>query len=357
MMEVEKFVVAPHSTVREVMSCIDRNARGIALVVDEERRLIGTLTDGDIRRAILDDLSLDVTANELLARKVNSSYIRPVTAQVGTRRGELLELMQGRGVRQIPLVDGAGRLLDLITLDELLPKQVLPLQAVIMAGGLGTRLRPLTEEIPKPMLPLGDRPLMERTIERLREAGIRRVNVTTHYRPEKITDHFGDGQEFGVEINYVAESRPLGTAGALGLMEAPHEPLLVINGDILTRVDFRAMLDYHRKHAADLTLGVRHYDLQVPYGIVECEGPQVRQVREKPMFHFLVNAGIYLLEPSMHQYIPRGQHFDMTDLIQRLLENKCAVLSFPIVEYWLDIGQYDDYEQAQEDVKNGRWSP
>jgi dTDP-glucose pyrophosphorylase len=339
------------------MKCIDRTAKGIALVVDEERQLLGTVTDGDVRRAILANMSLDESVSDLLAHKAHSPYPQPVTATAGTDLRQLLELMQERSVRQIPLLDNRGRVLTLVTLDELLPKQVLPLQAVIMAGGFGTRLRPLTEELPKPMLPIGDRPLMERTIEHLRQAGIQRVNVTTHYQPEKITDHFGDGRAFGVEINYVAEDRPLGTAGALGLMEAPHQPILVINGDILTRVDFRAMLDYHHKHQADLTVGVRQYDLQVPYGIVECNGPRVRELREKPMFQFLVNAGIYLLEPSAYRYIPQGQRFDMTDLIQELLDNDCPVVSFPIVEYWLDIGQDADYRQAQEDIESGRWSP
>lgn len=356
-MEVEQVLVAPSDSIKETMTCIERNAKGIALVVDEERRLLGTVTDGDIRRAILDGASLDGRVSDLLARKAGSPYAEPVTAEIETDRGELLKLMQERKVRQIPLLDARKRVFDLITLDELLPRQVLPIQAVIMAGGFGTRLRPITEDLPKPMLRIGDRPLMERTIEQLREAGIQRVNVTTHYLPEKITDHFGDGRAFGVEIKYVTEDRPLGTAGALGLIEAPDEPLLVINGDILTRVDFRAMFDYHRKYHADLTMGVRQYDLRVPYGVVECKGSYVREFREKPMFQFLVNAGIYLLEPSAYHYIPRGQRFDMTDLIQQLLRNNRSVVSFPIVEYWLDIGQHADYRQAQEDIENGRWSP
>ena len=201
------------------------------------------------------------------------------------------------------------------------------------------------------MLPVGDRPLMQRIVEQLRQAGIRRVNISTHYLPEKIIEHFGDGRDFGVTLNYVTEDRPLGTAGALSLMEMPNEPLLVINGDILTRVDFRAMLAYHREHEADLTVGVRQYDLRVPYGVVECEGPRVRQLREKPQISFLVNAGIYLLEPSVHCYIPNGQCFDMTDLIEKLLAEGQMVVSFPIVEYWLDVGQHEDYEKAQEDIK------
>jgi NDP-sugar pyrophosphorylase family protein len=179
------------------------------------------------------------------------------------------------------------------------------------------------------------------------------VNVTTHYLPEMITDYFGDGQAFGVDINYVTEDRPLGTAGSLKFMESGDEPLLVINGDIITGVDFRDMLVYHREHRPDMTIGVRQYDLQLPYGVIEYEGSYLRRIREKPVMNYLVNAGIYLVEPSVQRYIPQQQHFDMTELIQRLLDEGRPVVIFPIVEYWLDIGQHSDYERAQLYAKNG----
>jgi len=233
----------------------------------------------------------------------------------------------------------------------LISEDNLVLQAVIMAGGFGSRLRPLTEDTPKPMLPVGDRPLMEHIIDSFRNAGIQRVNITTHFHPEKITGYFGDGHDFGVEINYVTEGLPLGTAGALGLMGTPTAPLLVMNGDILTRLDFRAMLDHHRQHKADLTMAVRPYEMQVPYGVVESEELLVRKVQEKPVFRYLVNAGIYLLEPGVHQYIPNGQRCDMPELIQRLIAAGHRVVSFPIIEYWLDVGRHGDYVQAQQDLE------
>ncbi len=354
MIDLEHILVLPAHTIHMVMAAIDRGAKGIALVVDEERRLLGTVTDGDIRRLILGGGSLDAPVSELLARKAGSLYPRPITARPDASPDELLQTMREHKVRQLPVVDGDGHVVDLVTIEDLLPEQTLPLQAVIMAGGFGTRLRPITEELPKPMLPIGDRPLMELIIEQLRQAGIRRANIMTHYLAEKITSYFGDGRAFGVEINYVTEEHPLGTAGALSLMEAPQEPILVINGDILTRVDFRAMLAYHREQGADLTVGVRQYDVRVPYGVVECEGPRVSRLREKPKLSFLVNAGIYLLEPAVHQYIPQGQRFDMTDLIEKLLDERRKVVAFPIVEYWMDIGQLEDYEKAQEDVRAGR---
>jgi len=352
MFDIEQIFVRLQNTIQEVMACIDQTAKNIALVVDEQHYLFGTITDGDIRGAILAGMSLDASVNELLKRKKNSIYAQPITAHVNTEKNLLLNLMHQHNIHQIPLLNDKNRVVDLITIDDLLPEQSLSIQAVIMAGGFGTRLRPLTENTPKPMLPIGDKPVMELMINQMQEVGIRRVNITTHYLPEKIMDYFGNGQAFGVDINYVNEDQPFGTAGALSLMDPPQEPLLVINGDILTGVDFRRIYAYHQNHKADLTVGVRQYDLKVPYGVIECDGPFVRQLVEKPTYNFFVNAGIYLLQPSAHAYIPTGKRFDMTDLIELLIAEGRSVVSFPIVEYWLDIGKHADYVQAQEDAKN-----
>lgn len=348
--------VSPTDSIRQAITRINLNAKGIVLVTNEEGRLISTITDGDVRRALLQGQNLEAPVSELLAMKTALlDSVQPVTAPYGSERAVLLHLMQEKTIRQIPLLDEDGKVIDLVTLDELMPEQELPLQAVIMAGGSGTRLKPLTDDVPKPMLPVGDRPLMELLIKQLKQAGIRRVNITTHYKSTKITDHFGDGQRFGIELNYVNEDRPLGTAGALGMLQATRSPLLVVNGDILTSVDFRAMLAYHREHKAMLTVGVRKYDLNVPYGVVESDGAFVQGLVEKPLLSFLVNAGIYLLEPSVYSFIPNDQHYNMTDLIQRLIGENYPVVSFPILEYWLDIGNHVDYQQAQDDLKNGRF--
>ena len=304
--DLSTFCVTWGTNIRDAMAQMDVYGIGIVLVVDQERRLQGTITDGDVRRAVLADMDLDLPVDTLLARKASST--------------NLLQTLQQHNIRHLPLVDQDHRVVALVTLDEYVPEEELPLQAVIMAGGLGTRLRPLTDQMPKPMLPVGDRPLMEIIIQQLRDANIKHVNVAVHHESDKITDHFGDGRDFGVEIVYVTEDRPLGTAGALGLMESQQETLLVINGDVLTQVDFRAMGAYHREHGAGLTVAVHRYDLQVPYGVIECEGPQVRRLAEKPEFKFLVNAGIYLLEPAAYNFIPIGQRYDMTDLIQHLLD-------------------------------------
>ncbi|HBB97303.1 MAG TPA: alcohol dehydrogenase [Blastocatellia bacterium] len=336
-------------------ACIDRNARGIALVVDDQQHLLGTITDGDLRRAILAKKSVDTPVKDLLATKAVSPYPKPVTALTGTGRDELLHLMHERVVRQVPLLDDEGRVVDVVTLDDLLPAGNLRLEAVIMAGGLGTRLRPLTDDVPKPMLPIGDRPLLEIIVAGLRAAGIRTVNVATHYKGEQIAEHLKDGQHLGVNIRYVQEDQPLGTAGALSLLEESEEPLLVINGDILTRVDFKAMLDFHNECDADLTVAVRQYEFRVPYGVIETDGVAVTGVSEKPVVRQFINAGIYLLNPQIRNVIPNGKHYDIPDLIQQLLKEGRSVVCFPIREYWLDIGESEQYDRANADMASGHF--
>ncbi|MDP3722484.1 MAG: nucleotidyltransferase family protein [Candidatus Omnitrophota bacterium] len=351
MEDVMKFCVTQDASTREAIARIDAHRRGIVLVVDADRRLVGTITDGDIRRAILANVNLQEPVTSLLARKAGSHFATPLTAQAGADRSDYLHLLRRHSVKHLPLLDAEGRVADLVMLDEFVVEQPPKLQAVVMAGGQGVRLTPLTDETPKPMLPIGDRPLMEILIEQLRQAGIRQVKVTTHHKSEKITEHFGDGSNFGVELSYVPEERPLGTAGGLGLFAVPDETTLVINGDILTQVDIRAMLAYHREHRADLTIAVRQYDVTVPYGVVECDGAVVRRISEKPALGFFVNAGIYLLEPLVYRFLSNGERCDMTDLIQRVLDDGRTVVSFPIREYWLDIGQHQDYERAQQFAK------
>ena len=206
------------------------------------------------------------------------------------------------------------------------------------------------------MLPVGGRPLLEVAVSQLQRAGIRRVNVTTHYLPDKIVSHFGDGRRFGVELNYVNEESPLGTAGALQLLEPWSTTLLVMNGDILTDVNIRSLLSYHREHDAAFTVAVRQYEFRVPYGVVEGEEGMVRAIVEKPELSFFVNAGIYLIEPEVREFISPGLRLDMPDLVRSLIDAGRRVANFPVREYWLDIGRHTDYEQAQQDIRNGKVS-
>jgi dTDP-glucose pyrophosphorylase/CBS domain-containing protein len=344
--------VSPDSAIRDVITCIDRSGRiSIALIVDGDGRLLNTITDGDIRRAILAGLNLDAPISQILPIKARLPNPLPITAPVGTDPDTLMRIMKERSVRQIPLLDGEGKVADIVILSDLLPQNhVANMQAVIMAGGFGKRLQPLTDDLPKPMLPVGGKPLMELIVDQLKEAGIHEIIVSTHYKPEKIINHFGSGREFDVNLTYVNEEQPLGTGGVLGLMQPPTESLLVVNGDILTRINFRTMHAYHQEQNADMTVAVSHFSLQVPYGVIECDGSRVRSISEKPQLNFFVNAGIYLLEPVVFKYIKTAASFNMTDLIQWLLDAGRSVVSFPVFEYWLDIGQLEDYRKAQDDV-------
>jgi dTDP-glucose pyrophosphorylase/CBS domain-containing protein len=349
--ELGALLISPDATVRGAMLCIDRNTSKIALVVDQDRRLVGTITDGDIRRAMLAGVDLAAPAGELLERQRAMNEPRPVplTARLGAEPSELVSLMRRYEVRQIPLVDDAGRVEGLALFEDLVADEEPPLRAVVMAGGFGTRLGRLTDDTPKPMLPVGDRPVLERIIEQLRDAGIQHVNLTTHYRADIISDHFGDGREFGVEIEYVPEQQPLGTAGALGLVEA-EGPILVMNGDILTKVDFRAMHRFHDEQAADMTVAVRPYEVRVPFGLVQLADARVSGIEEKPLVRGFVNAGIYLINSDVCALVPPGERLEMPQLIDRLLTAGRHVVGFPLREYWLDIGQIEDYEQALSDV-------
>jgi dTDP-glucose pyrophosphorylase/CBS domain-containing protein len=344
---VDSVVIHSSTSIAEAMARLDNAGTGALALCSEGRKFCSVLTDGDIRRAILHGVSLEEPCETIASRN-------PVTAPYAIAAVDALSLMTQNDINHIPVIDTEGNLVEFLLRRDLVQEGHLSLSAVIMAGGFGTRLLPLTEQVPKPMLPVGDRPLLERTIQQLRRAGIRDVNLTTHYLPDNIVQHFGDGEAFGVKLSYAKEDHPLGTAGGLKLVKRPDGPFVVINGDILTRVSFQDMLLYHRKHAAELTVGVRRYEVKVPFGVVECDDVRITQVREKPSLTLFINAGIYLLEPSACDRIPDGQHFDMTDLIQALLDAGRTVVSFPIMEYWLDVGHHEDYQKAQDDVRAGR---
>ena len=354
MVDLNTVLVEPDRSIREVMEGIGK-ALGLALVVDEDRRLLGTVTDGDIRRAILAGVDLDQPVQVLLEEQRRPhQHTEPLTAPVGTPVGRLLQIMAETTLRHIPLVNDAGQVEDVAVLNELVTEYELPLSAVVMAGGQGNRLRPLTEDVPKPMLPLGDRPLLAHLVDQLSATGIRRLNITTHYKGHLIEEHFGDGSEFGIKIGYINEQKPLGTAGSLSLLEPSDDPLLVINGDIVSQVDARAMLDFHLEHRADMTVAVRQQEFPIPYGVVEIDGVEITAISEKPTLHHLINAGIYLLGPQACARVPAGRHYDMTDLIHDLVTDGSKVVGFPIQGSWTDIGRQEDYERAQIEIDEER---
>lgn len=349
-----RFGVAPDTSMREVLRRIDANGKGVAVAVDAAGRFLGLVTDGDVRRAILAGLDFEQTVAEFLARKAVPGGHPPLTAPPETSENDLRRMIDASGVRHLPLVDGDGRFVGLALKSDLTRESEPALRAVVMAGGKGVRLRPFVAT-PKPLVKVGNKPVIERIVDQLKESGVTRINVTTHYKADKIQEHFGDGSRFGVQVGYTYEDEPLGTAGALALVEPSDEPMLVINGDIMTTVDFRAMLAFHREQKSDLTVAVRTYEVSVPFGVVEAEGAKVTRLVEKPSLKFFINAGIYLLEPAVVRRIPQGRKTDMTDLIGQLLETGGNVTSFPIHEYWVDIGQMDDFIRVETDALEGKF--
>lgn len=335
---------------RDLLKLVDRNGKGIALVVGDGNRLLATITDGDIRRAVLEGLNLDATVLDLMEERSRREIAKPISVLEGTPEEVIFQLMRRHGLRHIPIVDREGRLIDLVLSPNIRFEDKLPVRAVIMAGGSGLRLRPLTQAMPKPMLHVGDRPLLERTVRHLSQAGIYQIVIAVHYLANKIVDYFGDGKSFGVDISYIEEKIPLGTAGALSLISPMTGSTLVINGDVLTNINVRALIDFHRDQNAELTIGVSQYDVGIPYGVVKMEGAHVKSITEKPMVHYFVNAGIYLMESALQTKLRPGEPCSMTDFLTRILADGHQVIGFPIQEYWMDIGQWGNYQQAQEDV-------
>jgi dTDP-glucose pyrophosphorylase len=332
--------IGPECTVRDAIEVIDAAGLQIALVVDENQRLLGTVTDGDVRRAILRGLSLDDRA----ARVMNPN---PATARQQDDRETLLTLMRQRRLHQIPVLDATWRVVGLEVIDDLVKPQPKTNAVVLMAGGLGTRLRPLTDDCPKPLLSIGTKPILETILEAFIQHGFGRFYLSVNYMADKLEEHFGDGSRWGAEIEYLREKERLGTAGALSLLpEPPTEPLFVMNGDLLTGLNFAHLLAFHTEHAAAATMCVREYEMQVPYGVIETRNHRILDIREKPTERYLVNAGVYVLQPDTLGLIPNGEFFDMPDLFKRLIARGEETAVFPIREYWMDIGRVEDFDRA-----------
>ena len=312
-------------------------------MVDGDGRLLGTVTDGDVRRAILRGVALD----DAVAQVMNHN---PTTARQEDDRETLLRLMRQRKLHQIPLLDATWRVVGLQVLDHLLQPTRRENPVVLMAGGLGSRLSPLTDDTPKPLLHVGSKPILETILEAFVHHGFGTFFLSVNYLAEQVEAHFGDGSRWGVQIEYLRERERLGTAGALSLLpQRPTAPLFVMNGDLLTRLNFGTLLDFHTEHAAAATMCVREYEMQVPYGVIETRSHRILDIREKPTERYLVNAGVYVLQPETLDLIPEDAFFDMPDLFKRLIERDRETAVFPIREYWMDIGQVADFKRANGD--------
>ena len=337
--------VDPDASLEEAIAIMDRSALRIAIVVDADCRLLGTLTDGDVRRALLRHLPLDTPVREVMCGN-------PQTARRDWSRERILAVMESRQLIQLPVVDAEGRVVGLETLHALLEAKHVDNPVFLMAGGFGTRLHPLTSDCPKPLLRIGDKPILELILESLVAAGFSRFFISTHYLPEMIRDHFGDGSRWGVSIRYVHEDVPLGTGGALGLLPRDEIdlPMFMMNGDLLTTINYRGLLDFHDEHGGIATMGVRAYEYQVPYGVVQSDGHRIQSMVEKPVHKFFINAGIYVLSPDLVRSVEPNTRIDMPTLLERQIASGHDVTMFPVHEYWLDIGRMEDFKRAQTEI-------
>lgn len=333
-------VITPAATIRETIGTIDSSGMQIALVTDGGMRLLGTITDGDIRRGILRGVTLDDEAQKIM-------NFRPVVARADDSRSAILAIMKSRSIRHVPIVDNDGVLLGVEVLDEMLKSVVRSNPVVLMAGGLGSRLRPLTNDCPKSLLKVGSKPILETIIENFLEHGFQKIFISVNYLAEKIEGYFGDGSRWGAEISYLREPERLGTAGSLSLLpKGISESLLVMNGDLLTRVNFGHLLDFHTEYRAKATMCVRDYEYRIPFGVVTADEHRLVGIEEKPLQRFFVSAGIYVLEPDVLGMIPPMGFLDMPCLFRKLVQRKMEAVLFPVREYWMDIGRVDDFERA-----------
>lgn len=343
MRDIDKIKLSVSSSIKESLSIIDNGAIKIAIVVDENNRLLGTITDGDIRRAILKGLQLDDKIIDVYSKK-------PTVVKNNTPREEIIKICSTKGIYQVPVVDHEGKVVSIAVLDELLRPKIHDNQVILMVGGLGTRLKPLTDSTPKPMLNVGGKPILQTIVEKFAAHGFINIVMCVNYKSHIIQEHFGDGSAFGVNIEYILEDKRMGTAGALSLLKnRPTSSFFVMNGDLLTNINFQHLLDFHQNNSAMATMCVREYDFQVPYGVVNLEAEKILSIDEKPIHSFFVSAGIYLLNEKCIDLIPENKFYDMPTLFEKLIEENKNIISFPLREYWLDIGRLDEYEKANND--------
>ncbi len=340
-----KALLAASSTLRQAISCLDASALQIALVVTTDNVFLGTLTDGDIRRGLLRGLTLDSPIESII-------HADPLVVPPELGRDTVLQLMQANRIHQLPVVDSCRRIAGLHVWDELMAPAERPNIMVIMAGGRGTRLRPHTESCPKPFLPVRGKPMLEHIIERARAEGFRNFVIAIHYLGHMIEDYFGDGGKWDVQIDYLREESPLGTAGAIGLLAPrPDAAIVVTNGDVLTDIRYGELLDFHLRNNASATMAVRAHEWQHPYGVVRTNGIEIAGFDEKPVFRSHINAGIYVLEPAVLAALRPGEHCDMPALFTRLQEQSARTIVYPMHEPWMDVGGTDDYQSVQTGLK------
>jgi dTDP-glucose pyrophosphorylase/predicted transcriptional regulator len=340
----KELLIKPNDSLEHAIKVLHEGGARITLVADKYNKLLGTVTDGDIRRALINKLTMKSEITSVMNSK-------PIKVSKNLSKKELLQLMTSKGLIHMPIVNENGVICGLETIEHLIKNPIFKNPVFLMAGGFGKRLQPLTEITPKPLLRVGDKPIIETIIKQFIEHGFHEFYISTHYKSEQIRGYFKDGSQYGANIHYIYEDSPLGTAGSLGLLpkDISELPIIVMNGDLLTKVDFNNLLDFHNASGNDATMCVREYDVQVPFGVVEMNKGRIEKIREKPVHKFFVNAGIYVLNNKLIKKVDGKSYLDMPDFLENELKNK-GINAFPIHEYWLDVGRIEEYIKANQDA-------
>ena len=342
MKDWQKALIGPEATFRDALKAIDATGAGMALIVDDDRRLVGVLSDGDLRRALIRGAGLEEAA-------VSAANREPLCIDQHQDRAATLAMLRAHSLRQLPVLDAGRRVVGLTTVSDFLNIPVRSNPVVIMAGGKGERLAELTRDTPKPMLKVGPRPILDTIVGNLAGQGFRRFWLAVNYKADQIERHFGDGSALGLDIRYLRETKPLGTCGALALMPTPDEPFVVTNGDVLAKVDYGHVLDSHLEAGADATVVVRDYQMQVPFGVIDADEGQILGIKEKPTQSYTISAGAYVLSPSALRLVPRDVYHDMPALLADMIAAGLPVRQQWAEGYWMDIGRPPDYAQANAD--------
>ena len=344
MYKIDEIKINQNASIKEALEVIDKGAIKVAVVLSDDGLLLGMLNDGDIRRALLKGMSL----GNSIAGIINK---HPVVANINDTKERILELANEKKLHQIPIISN-GKLIGIQDIREFLAPKNKPNKVILMVGGLGTRLRPLTNDVPKPMLDVGNKPILHTIVENFAKYGYTDIIMCVNYKSEIIKEYFGNGDKFGVKIEYVLESKRMGTAGALSLLQKrPKDDFFVMNGDLLTNVNFEYLHEYHKDSNALASICIRKYEMQVPYGVVNVRANKVTSIEEKPTQSFFVSAGIYMFSPIVLDFIPKGVFYDMPTLFSELLKHDFPIHPFPIREYWLDIGRMDEYRRANDEYE------
>lgn len=344
MNSVDKHLIESTTSIKDVLIRLNElSADAIVFIVDTDKKLLGSLTDGDVRRALIkneDVIHLEVK---------NIIQANPKFIEKGkTPLSKIIEYRE-KNFKVLPIVDAENRIIGVVNFRT--QKSYLPIEAVIMAGGQGKRLRPLTEAVPKPLLHVGDKPIIEHNIDRLSSFGIKNIHISINYLGEMLQDYFKDGSHKGLEIKYLTETKPLGTIGAASaLKNTPNDYVLLTNSDILTTLNYEQFYLDCLNNDADIAVVTIPYKVDIPYGVLETQGNKVIGLQEKPTYTYYSNGGIYLIKREVLEMIPEGEFCDTTDIIERLISKGKNVLSYPMSKYWLDIGSHSDYKKAQEDI-------